>query len=202
VDEQPLGPNVAFLIGHGTVRGAVVGAEARPVTPRELAAMVGEVETALDAGALGLSSGLIYAPGMHATAGEVEVLVAATARRGGLYATHMRNECDGLFDSLDESISAVRAAGPGARLQVSHLKCGSRSVWGRSGEAVARLESARAEGLDVAADQYPYTAAATTLAIILPPALLGLGVDECPEALADPDIRGRVRREMERGISG
>ena len=85
----------------------------------------------------------------------------------------MRNEADGLFASLDESIAAVRAAGSGARLQVSHLKCGSKTVWGRAGEAVARLEAARAEGLDVAADQYPYTAAATTLATILPPALLG-----------------------------
>lgn len=202
VERQTLGPNVAFLVGHGTVHGAVVGAEARQVTSPELAAMVTEVEAALDAGAFGLSSGLIYAPGMHASAVEVETLVAATARRGGLYATHMRNECDGLFDSLDESISAVRSAGPGARLQISHLKCGSRSVWGRAGEAIARLVAARSEGLDVAADQYPYTAAATTLAIILPPALLGLGVDECVAALGDRDVRDRARTEMERGISG
>lgn len=202
VDEQPLGPNVAFLVGHGTVRAAVVGAAARPVTPPELATMVAEVEAALDAGALGLSSGLIYAPGMHASASEVEALVTATARRGGLYATHMRNESDRLFESLDESIAVVRAAGPGARLQVSHLKCGSRSMWGRAGEAIGRLDAARAEGLDVAADQYPYTAAATTLAIILPPRVLGLGVDVAVAALADPDSRGRIRAEMERGMSG
>lgn len=202
VDEQALGPNVAFLVGHGTVRGSVLGADARAATPDELKAMVVEVEAALDAGAVGLSSGLIYAPGMHAPAVEVETLVAAIARRGALYATHMRNEAGGLFESLDESISTVRAAGSGARLQVSHLKCGSRTVWGRAAEAVARLDAARAEGLDVAADQYPYTAAATTLAIILPPALLGLGVDECVQALADRDVRERIRSEMERGISG
>jgi N-acyl-D-amino-acid deacylase len=202
VEGQTLGPNVAFLVGHGTVRGAIVGAAGRPVARHELKAMVGEVEAALDAGAMGLSSGLIYAPGMHAAAEEVEALVAVTARRGGLYATHMRNESDGLFDALDESIAAVRAAGTGARLQVSHLKCGSRSVWGRASDAIARLEAARAEGLDVAADQYPYTAAATTLTIILPPALLGLGVDECVAALGDPEVRDRVRTEMARGISG
>ncbi|MEX1169189.1 MAG: D-aminoacylase [Chloroflexota bacterium] len=202
VERQALGPNVAFLVGHGTVRGAVVGADGREVTPRELAAMVAEVESALDAGAFGLSSGLIYAPGMHASAAEIDALVTATAGRGGLYATHMRNESDNLFASIDESIAAVRAAGPGARLQVSHLKCGSRSVWGRAGEAIGRLETARSEGLDVAADQYPYTAAATSLAIILPPALLGLGVDECVHALTDREVRGRVRAEMERGISG
>jgi dihydroorotase/N-acyl-D-amino-acid deacylase len=202
VAEQPLGPNVAFLVGQGTVRAAVMGAEARAATDDELAAMIVQVETALDAGAFGLSTGLIYAPGIHAGAPEIETLVAATTRRGGLYATHMRNEADGLFASLDESIAAVRAAGPGGRLQVSHLKCGSHAVWGRAGEAVARLEAARSEGLDVVPDQYPYTAAATTLATILPPALQGLGVDECVSALADPHIRDLVRSEIERGISG
>jgi N-acyl-D-amino-acid deacylase len=112
VEEQPLGPNVAFLVGHGTVRGAVIGDDGRAATPAELEAMVAEVDAALDAGAFGLSSGLIYAPGMHASAAEVEALVAETAHRGGLYTTHMRNESDGLFDSLDESI-ARRAAGSG-----------------------------------------------------------------------------------------
>jgi dihydroorotase/N-acyl-D-amino-acid deacylase len=114
----------------------------------------------------------------------------------------MRNESAELFASLDESVAAVRSAGPGARLQVSHLKCGSRAVWGRAGEAVARLEAARADGLDVAADQYPYTAAATTLATILPPALQGLGVEACVAALADRDVRHLIRGEIERGISG
>ncbi len=202
VAEQPLGPNVAFLAGHGTIRGSVVGADAREASAEELVAMVAELEAALDAGAFGLSSGLIYAPGMHAPPAEIETLVAAAARRGGLYATHMRNEADGLFASLAESIAAVRAAGPGARLQVSHLKCGSRSVWGRAGEAVALLEAARAEGLDVAADQYPYTAAGTTLATILPPALQALGVDACVDALTDPHVRDLVRAEIARGISG
>jgi dihydroorotase/N-acyl-D-amino-acid deacylase len=164
--------------------------------------MVTEVESAMDAGVVGLSSGLIYAPGVHAAADELETLVAVAARRGGLYATHMRNESDALFASLDESIATIRAAGPRGRLQISHLKCGSKAVWGRADEAVARLEAARAEGLDVAADQYPYTAAATTLATILPPALQGLGVDACVAALTDPHVRDLVREEIRRGISG
>ncbi|MEA2631121.1 MAG: N-acyl-D-amino-acid deacylase, partial [Chloroflexota bacterium] len=140
VAEQPLGPNVAFLVGHGTIRASVIGAEPRAASGDEMAAMVGEVEAAMDAGAMGLSSGLIYAPGIHAPTDEIEALVAATARRGGLYSTHMRNEADRLFDSLDESIAALAAAGPNGRLQVSHLKCASHAVWGRAGEAVARLE--------------------------------------------------------------
>ncbi len=202
VAEQPLGLNVAFLVGQGVIRASVIGADARPPTDEELAAMVHAVENALDAGAIGLSTGLIYAPGMHAAPEEVEALVAATARRGGLYATHIRNEADELFASLDESIAAVRAGGSGARLQVSHLKCGAKAVWGRAGEAVARLEAARAEGLDVAADQYPYTAASTTLATVLPPALQALGVDQCVAALTDPHIRDLVRNEIGRGIPG
>ncbi len=206
VEGAALGPNVGFLVGHGTVRGAIMGSEARASTDVERTAMVTEVEAAMDAGAFGLSSGLIYAPGLHADAEEMAALVTAAARRGGLYATHMRNEADGLFDALAESIAAIRAAadaGVGApRLQVSHLKCASRRVWGRADQAVAVLEAARTDGLDVAADQYPYTAAATTLATILPPALLGLGVEGCVGALGDHDIRGRVKAEMERGISG
>ena len=206
VDGERLGLNVAFLVGQGTVRGSVLGSEAGAATDDERQAMMHEVEAALDAGAFGLSSGLIYAPGMHAAPDEVVALVATAARRGGLYATHMRNESAGLFESLEESIATIRAAreagADGARLQVSHLKCGARAVWGRAAEAIAVLDAARAEGLDVAADQYPYTAAATTLATILPPSLLALGVEECVAALSDHEARGRVVAEMKRGISG
>jgi N-acyl-D-amino-acid deacylase len=202
VAEQPLGPNVAFLVGHGTIRGSVLGSDARTATPAELDALVAAVEAALDAGAIGLSSGLIYAPGMHAPPEELEALVATTARHGGLYATHMRNEAADLFGAIEEALRTVRAAGDGARLQVSHLKCGSRTIWGRAGEAVGLLEAARAEGLDVAADQYPYTAAGTTLTTILPPALQALGVDACVEALADPHLRDVVRGEIAQGVSG
>jgi N-acyl-D-aspartate/D-glutamate deacylase len=206
VDEEPTGPNVAFLVGHGTVRAAVMGSDGRVATDLQRQAMVREVDAAMDAGAIGLSSGLIYAPSMHADAAELRALATATARRGGLYATHMRNEADDLFDALDEAIATIRAAADAGvaapRLQVSHLKCASRAVQGRAAEAVDVLERARAAGLDVAADQYPYTSAATTLATILPPALLALGVDGCIAALADLDVRGRVKAEMDRGISG
>lgn len=200
-----LGPNVAFLVGHGTIRGSIIGAEARAATDLELRSMAREIEAAIEAGAFGLSSGLIYAPGIHADTHELTDLVTAAARRGGLYATHMQNEAAGLFEALGEAVGVIRAAASEvdtARLQVSHLKCGARSVWGRAGEAIALLESAQAEGLDIGADQYPYTAAATTLATILPPALLGLGVEECVAALGDHTVRGLVLTEIERGISG
>ncbi|MEA2577692.1 MAG: N-acyl-D-amino-acid deacylase, partial [Chloroflexota bacterium] len=104
VDGEALGLNVAFLVGHGTIRGAVMGAEPARATETERSAMVREVEAALDAGAFGLSSGLIYAPGIHADTDELVSLVTAATRRGGLYATHMRNEAAGLFAALDEAI--------------------------------------------------------------------------------------------------
>ncbi|HEV8699350.1 MAG TPA: D-aminoacylase [Candidatus Limnocylindrales bacterium] len=206
VEAETLGINVAFLVGHGTVRAAVMGSEARGSTDLERHSMVHEIEAALGCGAFGLSSGLIYAPGIHAVDGELAALVTAATRRGGLYATHIRNESDALFEALDEAVTTIRAAADAGvdrpRLQVSHLKCGSAAVHGRAAEAVAVLEWARADGLDVAADQYPYTAASTTLATILPPALLGLGVEECVAALGDPEVRGRVHSEIDQGISG
>jgi N-acyl-D-amino-acid deacylase len=206
VEAESLGINVAFLVGHGTVRASVMGSEARGSTDLERHAMVREIEAALGCGAFGLSSGLIYAPGIHALDDELAALVTAATRRGGMYATHIRNESDGLFEALDEAVTTTRAAADAGvdrpRLQVSHLKCGSAAVQGRADEAVAVLERARADGLDVAADQYPYTAASTTLATILPPALLGLGVEECVAALGDPEVRGRVHSEIDLGISG
>lgn len=202
VERRPLGLNHAFLVGHGTIRGAVLGPTSAPATDADLKAMVRHLKEALDAGAVGLSSGLIYPPGIYASADELIRLVSVTARRGGLYASHIRNESDDMFGALDEAIETIRAAGSGARLQVSHLKAGSLSVWGRGPEAVERLERARAEGLDVAADQYPYTAAGTTLEIVLPPAIMAMSIDDIVDALGDPEVRDRIRREIASGAPG
>ena len=200
--ELPLGPNHAFLVGHGTLRGAVMGPEARSPSVGELKAIVRHLREALDAGAFGLSSGLIYPPGMHAGIDELTRLAAVTAKQAGLYASHIRNESDGLFAALDEALSTIRAAGSGARLQVSHLKAGSVSTWGRGPEAVDVLERARADGLDVGADQYPYTAAATTLAVILPAAVLALPVDELVESLDEPEVRTGIKDTIATGAAG
>jgi N-acyl-D-amino-acid deacylase len=206
VERQQMGPNVALLVGHGTVRWAAMGPDGRVPTEPELATMGRYVEEALDAGAIGLSSGLIYAPGVHAARDEVAVLVAIAVRRDALYATHMRNEAAGVLDSLDEAISTVRQAGElarrPARLQVSHLKAGARVVWGTADALVDRLEAARRDGLDVAADQYPYTAAATTLSTILPPAILALSIEDAEAAIRDPGSRLAIRDLMRSGISG
>ncbi len=202
IEAEALGPNHAFLVGHGTIRSAVVGPAARRATDPELKAMVRHLREALEAGAIGLSSGLIYPPGIHAPSDELVRLATVCAKRGGLYASHIRNESDGLFDALDEAVATIRAAGPGARLQVSHLKAGSLSTWGRGPDAVERLEEARLEGLDVAADQYPYTAAATTLEVVLPPAMLALSIEAIVDALGDRAVRDRIKLEIAVGEPG
>jgi len=206
VEAQPLGPNVSFLVGHGTVRAAVLGPQDRPPGDAELRAMVAHLDEALDAGALGLSTGLIYAPGLHARPDEVAALVAAATRRDALYATHMRNEAEGVHRAIDEAIATARAAETAAdrpaRLQISHLKAGATAVWGQGPALVDRIERARAAGLDVAADQYPYTAASTTLATMLPPEILALDPDDAAAALRDPATRARVRDLQASGISG
>jgi len=206
VDRQPLGPNVAFLVGHGTLRGAVLGLDDRVPSRAELAAMLDHAEEALDAGAFGVSTGLIYPPGIHARPDEIATVVASAARRGRLYATHMRNEAAGVAGALDEAIStareATRIARRDARLQVSHLKAAARAVYGSGPDLVARIDVARAAGLDVAADQYPYTAAETTLATVLPPDVLALDVDEAVAVLRDPAGRRRIRSLQRDGISG
>jgi len=206
VEAQGLGINVAPLVGQGTIRAAVMGPTDRAPTANEQAAMEREVELAMDAGALGLSSGLIYPPGIHAREDELARLVAVAFRRGGLYATHMRNEADEVAAAIDEALrtagAAERLAGAPARLQISHLKAASLSVYGQGPALVAQIDRARAAGLDAAADQYPYTAAHTTLATVLPPDILALDLDDAVTALRDPATRARIRRDQSEGISG
>ena len=206
VAAQALGVNVAFLVGHGTIRAAITGPMPRGPNHGEMTAMIAHAEAALEAGAFGISTGLIYPPGIHARPDEIAQLVGAVVRRGGLYATHMRNEGDGVAAAIDEALTTARAAQAYGRrpirLQISHLKAASRAVHGTGPALITRLEKARAEGLDVEADQYPYTAAHTTLATILPPDILALGLDAAVAALRDPATRARIRRDQARGTSG
>jgi N-acyl-D-amino-acid deacylase len=206
VDRVELGLNVAFLVGHGTVRASVLGPDDRAPDDAALAAMVRHVDEALDAGAVGVSTGLIYAPGMHGSAEEVAALVAAAYRRDALYATHMRNESGGVHGAIDEAVTTARraseVAGRPGRLQVSHLKAGAKAVWGQGAALVERIERARAAGLDVEADQYPYTAASTTLATLLPPSILALDPEDAAAVIREPATRTRIREAQATGLTG
>jgi N-acyl-D-amino-acid deacylase len=153
--------NVACLVPHGVVRFAAMGLEARPPERHELAAMREHVQEAMEAGAMGLSSGLIYPPGAFAQTPELVELAKAAAEAGGLYATHMRDEGQLLLDAVGEAIDVGRQAG--LAVQISHFKAAGRENWGRTKDSLRLVEQARAEGVDVTFDVYPYTAASTIL---------------------------------------
>ena len=161
VDEVGLGLNVAVLVGHGTARAAVMGHERRPATRGEVGAMAKIVEEGAAAGAVGLSTGLIYEPGRYAETDEIVELAQVMHAAGGLYATHMRNEASGLLDSVREAIAIGERAG--IRVQVSHHKASGRENWGAVKRSLALIEQARSTGLDVTCDQYPYISGSTGL---------------------------------------
>jgi N-acyl-D-aspartate/D-glutamate deacylase len=157
--------HVASLVGHSTLRISANGM-AEPLAPGALDRMVALAEAAFAEGAFGLSSGLIYAPGVYAGTDEVAALAAVAARWGRPYATHLRDEGDGLADSLAETFDVARRTG--VRVQVSHCKAAGRRNHGRAGELLAALHAARDEGLDVRGDQYPYTTGESFLTALLP----------------------------------
>ena len=160
VDSEGLGINVAPLVGHAPLRNAVMGMNDRAPSLDEQTRMELLLDTALRQGAWGMSSGLIYPPGSYAATDELLSLARVLARHNALYTSHIRSESDGIDAALDEALTIVR--GSGARLQVSHLKAMGGSNRGRAREFLARLAAARGEGIDVGADQYPYSASATT----------------------------------------
>ena len=188
--------NTAYLVGHSTVREAVMGMADRPADPAELAAMKDLVAEAMAAGAVGLSSGLQYIPGAYAALGELFELAAVVAERGGIYASHIRNERDRVTEAVGEAIEIGRRSG--APVHISHHKVSGNNNWGRSPETLALIESAQAEGLEVTCDQYPYEACSTSLAATLPPTALAGGEEVFGPKLADPAFRAEVRTEMER----
>ena len=165
IDADPPSLNVAVLAGHGTLRLAAMGAAKRAPTSAELDAMTDLLREGLHAGAVGFSSGLIYEPGMHAETTELVALARAMAEIGGLYATHMRDESLALVDSVAEAIHIGEESG--VPVQISHHKASGRLAWGKVSESLARIDEARRRGVDVTADQYPYTAASTILAAIV-----------------------------------
>lgn len=180
--------NIALQVGHSALRLAVMGNAERAPSSEELRQMQDLLRVAAEQGAVGFSTGLIYAPGAYAESAEVAALVATAAERGLLYSTHIRNEGAGLLTALDEAMAAARAGG--ARLEVSHLKAVGKPNYGLVTAALERLDQARSDDLDVAWDAYPYTASSTTLTTRLPTWALAGGT--LPARLADPAERARI----------
>ena len=193
VNNLPSAVNVASMIGLGTVRQLVVGEDDRPATAEELVRMRALVEGALAEGACGVSTGLEYAPGSFASREEIAALCRPLAARGLPYATHMRNEDDRLLEAIDEAIAIARSAG--CPLQVSHLKTQGPRNWSKIGAALGRIEAAKAAGMDVAFDRYPYVAYATGLSNLFPNWALDGGTDAFLARLGAEDTAARIHRE-------
>lgn len=159
--------NYATSVGHGSVRGVVMGADfRRAASPEEIRTMKALVDRAMRDGAVGLSSGLEYDPGFYASPEEVVDVARAAAAHGGFYSSHVRDEENEVFDAWREAIDVGRRAG--MPVQISHIKLASKPVWGRAGEALRLLEEARRDGLDVTADWYPYTYWQSSMYVLIP----------------------------------
>jgi N-acyl-D-amino-acid deacylase len=193
-DAGGLALNVVQLVGHGTLRVAVMGFARRAPDARELTRMQKLLADAHEDGAWGLSTGLIYAPGSYAATEEIVTLARVAARHRGFYASHIRGEGATLLDAVAEAIRIGREAD--LPVQISHVKAAGRPSWGRVADALALVDAARGEGLDVTADVYPYTASSTSLRTLLPDWALEGGPEAMLERLADPAARARIRREV------
>jgi N-acyl-D-amino-acid deacylase len=192
---QGLSINVAPLVGHGTVRLVVMGSgDGRP-TADQLQAMAFEVRRAMDEGAVGFSTGLIYAPGVFADTDELVALTRVAGEAGGFYASHIRGEGETLLTAISEAIDIGRRAS--VPVEVSHLKAAGRSNWPQMAQAIELIEAARAEGLDVTADMYPYPAGSTALSALLPAWVHAGGREPLLARLSDPADHARIRAALD-----
>ena len=194
LEKRGVAPNIASFVGASTVRQYVVGNANRKATPAELDRMQGLVRTAMQEGALGVGSALIYFPGNFADTAELTALARASAPYGGAYISHMRSEGDRLLEGIDELIGIAEAAG--IHGEIYHLKAAGRGNWPKMSQAIARIESARAKGVSVSANMYTYTAGATGLNACMPPAVQEGGLDAWIERLKDPHVRAQLIKDM------
>lgn len=193
--------HMATLVGHSTLRAAVIGFEDRAATPAELDLMSALLDTALTAGAVGLSSGLIYPPGTYAADSELVALARVAARHHRPYVTHLRDEMSNVEQALAEAIEVARAAR--APLHVSHHKTAGTRAHGRTTATLAMMDQARAEGVDLTCDVYPYTASSTHLHAMFPPWATAGGIPALLERLrAGPAVRDDIRRSIATGEPG
>jgi N-acyl-D-amino-acid deacylase len=189
-----LGINVATLIGHNSIRQQVMGSDDRAPTPAELEAMQALVEKAMQDGAVGFSTGLLYVPGTYAKTDEVVSLAKVASAYGGVYSSHIREQGAKLHESVNEAVFIGQEAD--MPVQVSHFKVKGRTRWGTIGDAVALVEEHRRNGVDVVIDAYPYERASTNLGVNLPRWAVAGGAEAVAERINDPATRTRIVTSM------
>jgi len=194
LEKQGIGINFATYVGATSVRRMILGDEDRRPTPQQLEQMKGLVAESMRAGAMGLSTALEYAPAPYATTDELIALAREAAKFGGIYATHMRSEGDGIMSALEEAVRIGREAG--IPVEIWHLKTAGRNNWGRMPEVVAKIDAARASGTDIGANTYAYTAWYNDLSAFIPPWAHDGGNARLIARLRDPALRARIRKDM------
>ena len=191
--------NLGTFVGSGGVRAMVIGREKRAATPAELSKMEAIVDQAMREGALGVSSSLQYVPNIYSSTEELIALARVAAKYGGAYFTHQRSESNSIDDSLDEVFRIAYEAR--VRTQIWHLKTAYRPNFGKMPEVLRRIEHARSQGVDVAANQYPYTRASNGLDACLPPWVREGGREALLKRLAEPETRARVKADMDKATT-
>ena len=194
LEKRGISPNIASFVGASTVRHYVIGNANRAPTAAELEQMQAQVRIAMEEGALGVGSALIYFPGNFAKTDELTALAKAAAPYGGAYISHMRSEGDRLLEGIDETIEITQSAG--VHGEIYHLKAAGRDNWPKMREAIARIEKARAKGVSLGANMYAYTAGATGLNACMPPSVQEGGLDAWVTRLQDPHTRAQLIKEM------
>jgi dihydroorotase/N-acyl-D-amino-acid deacylase len=195
LEKQKIGINLASYVGATQVRRMVLGDADRKPSAADLDRMRALVREAMEQGAVGVSTSLQYPPAPYASTEELIALASEAARYGGIYATHMRNEGEGILAALDEAVRIGREAR--IPVEIWHLKTAGKPSWGRMAEVVAKIEEARRSGVDVAADTYAYTAWYNSFSAFIPPWAHDGGAKKLVERLRDPAVRARIRKEME-----
>jgi N-acyl-D-amino-acid deacylase len=192
--ERGISPNVASFIGAASPRWYVIGHEDRPPTPEELDQMRDLVREAMEEGAVGIASSLMYPPGLFADTSELIELSKVASEYGGMYASHMRDEGAHMLEAIEELITIAREAN--IRAEIYHLKSSGKPNWHLFDDAIQMVEDARAEGLAITADVYTYPAGSTGLNVTIPPWVQEGGFEKSLERMSDPEIRARIVKEM------
>ena len=194
LEKKGIACNVASFVGATTIRSYVIGEDDRAPTPAELDSMRALVRQAMDEGALGVGSSLIYPPAFFAKTDELVALCEEAAKSGGSYISHMRSEGNRLYEAVEELITIAKRAGIDA--EIYHLKAAGKDNWPKMDSVIRRIERARKEGLNIRADMYTYTAGATGLTAALPPSLQNGGFKKLWDRLHDPRIRSEMEKAM------
>jgi N-acyl-D-amino-acid deacylase len=193
IHQRGISINIASLVGHGNVRGSVMGYKARTPAEHELDKMSELIETSLNDGAIGLSTGLIYPPGVYTSTDELVRLTKNISKESCIYTSHMRSEGDELMESIEEIIAVGQT---GTKVHISHLKTAGKKNWPKADKVISRLFRAREEGVKITCDRYPYTASSTELDSLLPSWVFEGGDKEEMRRLSDEKMKEKIRKEL------